>query len=83
MGLLPDLDVLGASSPTATRTRRRPTWATAEPLAVGADEPLARVARLMSEHHTSHVLVLSTASGRPAGVLSTLDIAALAGRGDV
>jgi len=53
-----------------------------DPLTVGAEEPLARAARLMAEHRASHVLVLATGSGRPAGVLSTLDVAALAGRAD-
>ncbi len=79
--LLSDVDVLAAlvdgdeDAPAAAR-------AGAAPLTVGAEEPLSRAARLMAEHRASHVLVLAAGSGRPAGVLSTLDVAALAGRGD-
>ena len=80
-GLLSDLDVLTAlvdGDEGATAAGR----AAPDPLTVGAEEPLARAARRMAEHRASHVLVLATGSGRPAGVLSTLDVAALAGRAD-
>src|SRR5215213_2407141 len=80
-GLLSDVDVLAAlvdGDEEATVAER----AAADPPTVGAEEPLVRAARIMAEHRASHVLVLATGSGRPGGVLSTLDVAALAGRGD-
>jgi CBS domain-containing protein len=39
------------------------------------DTPLGEVARLMAEHDVSHLVVVGEASGRPEGILSTLDVA--------
>jgi CBS domain-containing protein len=68
-----DLDVVAAAAsgeePSALQT------AATEPLAVSADERLARAAQLMAEHGVSHLVVLDAASGHPIGVLSTLDVA--------
>ena len=47
-----------------------------QPVAVSADESLHLAAQLMSEHGVSHLIVADAVSGYPAGVLSTLDIAA-------
>jgi CBS domain-containing protein len=44
---------------------------------IAADESLARVAQLMAEHDVSHLIVVAAASGRPVGVISTLDVAAV------
>jgi CBS domain-containing protein len=44
---------------------------------VGVGEPLERARELMVEHKVTHVLVLDAESGRPVGVLSGLDIAAI------
>ncbi len=46
-----------------------------EPVTVSSDAPVQDAARLMSEHRVSHLLVVEGASGYPAGVLSTLDLA--------
>jgi CBS domain-containing protein len=55
--------------------------ATAVPAALETGEPLARAAALMLERRTTHV-VASGPGGEPAGVVSTLDVAAaLAGTG--
>jgi predicted transcriptional regulator len=50
---------------------------------IGAGEPLTHAAQLMSDHAVSHLVVVGDASGRPEGILSTLDVAAVlsAGRG--
>jgi len=73
-GIVSDLDVVAAvaagDDPDALHA------AATEPLAVSADDSLARAAQLMSEHGVSHLVVIDAASGRPVGVLSTLDIAA-------
>jgi CBS domain-containing protein len=50
-------------------------------LEVLRDDALARVARQMSEHGMSHALVTDPATGRPVGVVSTLDIAGIVGWG--
>jgi CBS domain-containing protein len=43
-------------------------------------EPLERAIQLMVEHEVSHVIAIERHSGRPLGVVSTLDVArALAG----
>jgi CBS domain-containing protein len=48
---------------------------------IGSGEPLTRAAQLMAEHDVSHLIVVGEASGRPEGVLSSLDVAmVLAGR---
>ena len=43
---------------------------------VTPDETLERAAQLMTEHNTTHLIVIDPARQRPLGVLSTLDIAA-------
>ena len=47
---------------------------------VSAGDPLARVAELMVEHGTEHVVV-DDANGRPIGIVSTQDMAAVLARG--
>jgi CBS domain-containing protein len=54
--------------------------AATEVVSISADERLDHAGRLMAEHQVSHLIVIDPASGKPIGVLSTLDIlAALAG----
>jgi len=49
-------------------------------LVVTTVDPLKRVIQLMVEHEVAHVIVIERHSGRPLGVVSTLDVArALAG----
>jgi CBS domain-containing protein len=42
---------------------------------VGSGEPLSRAAQVMAENDISHLIVVDEASGRPNGILSTLDVA--------
>jgi CBS domain-containing protein len=42
---------------------------------VPVDQPLDRARKLLVEHEVSHALVVDARSGRPVGVLSTLDVA--------
>jgi len=44
-------------------------------VAVRTDAPLVRAADLMAQHGVAHLAVVEPASGRPIGVISTLDIA--------
>jgi CBS domain-containing protein len=42
---------------------------------IGSAAPLARAAQIMAEHDVSHLIVVGEASGRPEGILSSLDVA--------
>jgi CBS domain-containing protein len=44
---------------------------------ITVDEPLERARRMMVDENVAHLLVLDSRLGRPLGVLSTLDIAAI------
>lgn len=64
-----DLDELTAQQIAATPV-----------LTVATVDPLERAIQLMVEHEVSHVIAIERHSGRPIGVVSTLDVArALAG----
>ncbi len=75
VAVISDIDVVVAAAngeaPTALEV------AATEPLAVSARESVQHAAQLMSEHGVSHLVVLDAQNGRPAGILSTLDVAAL------
>ncbi len=80
--LLSDRDVVAATLESDIDERTAGQCTERAAVTVGADEPLETAARLMVEHDIAHVLVLGSASGRPAGVLSSLDIAGLAAWGE-
>jgi CBS domain-containing protein len=64
-----DIDLTTAESAAVTPVRT-----------VATDDDLASAAHLMVEHGSPHLIVVERRSGRPVGVLSTLDVArALAG----
>jgi CBS domain-containing protein len=75
VGVVSDLDVVAAIARGQESTAAQA--AATEPLAVSSDERLDRAARLMAEHGISHLVVIDAAGGRPRGVLSTLDLAAV------
>jgi len=75
LGVVSALDVMGAISSGAELTAAQ--VAGTEPLAISSDERLQRAAQMMHEHAVSHLVVLEAASGKPVGVLSTLDLAAV------
>lgn len=72
-GLVGDMDLVlalhrgGLSEPAAA-------IAETEPVAVEEDDSLERVAALLVEHQTSHVVAVGR-SGLPSGIVSTLDVA--------
>jgi CBS domain-containing protein len=73
-GLVSDLDIVAAArgdldEQTAGQSAVTPL------VTVSSNDRLERAAQLMAEKGTSHLAVLDTASKRPVGVLSTLDIA--------
>jgi len=77
-GIVSALDVArarasGASEPTAGGT------ASTDVVTVSSGDPLSRATELMIEHGTEHVVV-DDASGRPVGIVSTRDLAAVLAR---
>jgi CBS domain-containing protein len=74
-----DRDVLRSAAAIADKTAGE--VATGEVLLAGPDERLPDVAQRMLEHGTSHAVVVEPRTGRPVGVLSTLDIAGILGWG--
>lgn len=76
LGVVSDLDVVAA----AARGEQRPTARDAtgrEPLTISSDATVQEAAQLMSERAVSHLVVVDSASGYPAGVISTLDVASI------
>jgi CBS domain-containing protein len=79
-GIVSDLDLVAAAGVRALDEQTAGGSAASPLVTVAPAEPLQRAAQLMTEHATAHLIVV--ANGRPAGVLSTLDVArVLAARG--
>ena len=74
-----DHDVLRSAASISHRAAGE--VATGEVLLAQPDEALPDVADRMIEHGTSHAVVIEPRTGRPVGVLSTLDIAGILGWG--
>jgi len=76
VAVVSDLDVAAAiasgGEPSALQ------MAATEPLVISSDESMSQAAQLMAEHGVAHLVVLDRASGYPIGILSTLDVAAVA-----
>jgi CBS domain-containing protein len=77
--VITDLDILRSADSIAGRTAS--DVVTGEVLLADPDERLPDVAQRMLEHGTSHAVVVEPRTGRPVGVLSTLDIAGILGWG--
>lgn len=74
-GVISSLDLVAAVG-SGDVDRRTAADAIAAPVVtVGPEESLTHAAQLMAEHGITHLVVVEAESGRPAGVLSTLDVA--------
>jgi CBS domain-containing protein len=80
-GVLSDLDLARAAGPDAADRTASETAAT-ELVTVAADDTLSRAAQLMGEHDISHLVVVQSTTGKPVGVLSTLDVAGVLAWGE-
>jgi len=78
-GIVSDLDLVAAATVRDLQEQTAAGSAASPVLLVTPDETLERAAQLMTEHGTSHLLVVDGPARDPIGVLSTLDIAASAG----
>lgn len=76
-GIVTALDIAAAAAANAVEDVARDVAAT-EPVVIDAGSSLPDAARVMLEHQVSHLLV-TDADGRPAGIVSTSDIAACFG----
>lgn len=77
--ILTDRDVLRCAARMEEMTAA--DVATGELLQVHPDDRLADVADRMLEHGLTHAVVTNADSGRPVGIVSTLDIAGILGWG--
>jgi CBS domain-containing protein len=71
-GLVSDMDIVRAAE-SGIEGHMASDAARTELVSVDPLTPLAEAARLMDEHHSSHLIV--TSEGHPVGVVSSLDIA--------
>jgi CBS domain-containing protein len=81
-GIVSDLDLVAAASVRDLDEQVAGATAASPALMVAPGESLHRAAQLLTEHATTHLVVVDPQAARPIGVLSTLDVArALAGPG--
>jgi CBS domain-containing protein len=73
-GIVSDLDLMRALAPGAQDATAGELAAT-DLVAVRPADTLERAAQLMAEHDTAHLVVASPDTGRPVGMVSTLDVA--------
>jgi CBS domain-containing protein len=74
-GVVSDLDLVAAAGVRDLDEQSAGGSAATPVLAIGPAEMLQRAAQMMTEHGVAHLLVVDEVTGRPAGVLSTLDVA--------
>lgn len=74
-GVVSDLDLAAAAGVRDLQEQTAGASAATPVLMVSPRESLRRAAQLMTEHATAHLVVVDPATGRPVGVLSTLDVA--------
>jgi CBS domain-containing protein len=75
-GIVSDLDLAAAASVRTLGDQTAGATAATPLLTVGPDETVQRAAQLMTEHGTTHLVVVD-AGHRPVGVISTLDVASV------
>src|SRR5205085_3432185 len=76
-GIVSDLDVIGAAAAGVAEDIVAGQIAGTAALTTSDRERLDRAVQLMCEHQAAHLVVISASSGRPVGILSTLDVAAV------
>jgi CBS domain-containing protein len=79
-GVVTDADLISAALDNDLDGLTAQQVAATPALTLATADPLARAIQVMVEHEVSHVIAVERHSGRPIGVVSTLDVArALAG----
>jgi CBS domain-containing protein len=77
-GIVSDLDLMAAMAPGADAGTAGEI-AGSEIVTVSPRDTLGHAAQLMAEHQTAHLVVVSPETGRPVGMLSSLDVARASG----
>ena len=77
-GIVSDLDLAAAASVRDLAEQTAGATAATAALTIAPDDTVQRAAQLMTEHGTTHLVVVD-AGRRPVGILSTLDVAAALG----
>ena len=75
-GIISDLDLVAAAMVRDLDEQTAGGSAATPVVLITPDETLERAAQLMTEHGSSHLIVVDRAQQGPVGVLSTLDVAA-------
>jgi CBS domain-containing protein len=73
-GIVSDLDLARAAA-RGELQRAAGELAGSGAIFIAPDAPLKRAAEMMSEHGVSHLIVSAAPNVRPAGIISTLDLA--------
>ncbi|MGH2911852.1 MAG: CBS domain-containing protein [Solirubrobacteraceae bacterium] len=73
-GLVSDLDLMRAEGAGRLEDEAGKIAST-EIVTVNPNEDIQRAAQVMGEHDCSHLIVTDTESGRPIGVVSSIDVA--------
>lgn len=73
-GMISALDLVAAATIRSLDEQAAAGSVASPAITVTPEVPLARAAELMTRHGTAHLLVVDETSGRPVGVLSTMDI---------
>lgn len=74
-GVVSDLDLVAALARGATEAQSAVGVAGTPVVTVQSSDTLERAAELMTQHGITHLVVLADEGPRPAGILSTLDVA--------
>jgi len=77
-GIVSDLDLAAAASVRDLAEQTAGATAATAVLTIAPDDTVQRAAQLMTEHGTTHLVVVDV-ERRPVGILSTLDVAAALG----
>jgi CBS domain-containing protein len=72
-GIVTDTDLTAASGKDLDQLTAGDIWHT-RLITIEPDEPLSHAVRLMTERGVTHLVVVQPQSGRPVGVVSTLDV---------
>jgi len=73
-GIVSDLDLMAALRPELTGATAGQLAAT-DSLVVDPADSLEHAAQLMVEHQATHAVAVDPVTGRPIGIISTLDVA--------
>jgi CBS domain-containing protein len=77
-GIVSDMDLVAMLTAAGFEDRTAGDCPARARLTVSADASLAEAAQLMAEHQVAHLIALAPSSGRPVGIISTLDLARIA-----